>query len=102
MVDSNFPEYAKELAQTATTVAGHTAFTAEDFVIQTVVLDYGKKSKNPIDFVRFYSKAEQDVARKVQRRLFWRKDAISVPQISSQIFTMRNLRVCSTDTSLQQ
>merc|ERR1712198_66839 len=48
MLDSNFPEYAKELAQTATAnfaSGSQAAFAADDFVIQTVVLDYGKKSK---------------------------------------------------------
>ena len=68
LVDSEFPQYRDDLAKEANSLSKpkpDSLLTPDDFVIQTVVLDYGKKSKNPIDFVRFYSKAEQDVARKV-------------------------------------
>ena len=73
MLESNFPGYAQELAEAANAIATKplSVFVAGDFVIQTIVLDYGKKSKNPIDYVRFYSKADQDVAKKVR---FWGGD----------------------------
>ena len=71
MANSNMPAYAAELARDANNLELKTipAFSSSDFVVQPVDLDYGKKSKNPIDFVRFYSKSEQDLARKV-RELF--------------------------------
>jgi len=69
IIDSNIPMCAIELADAANALEPKTApdFSPTDFVIQPVILDYGKKSKNPIDYVRFYSKAEQDKAKQVKK-----------------------------------
>jgi len=87
MLESNFPGYAQELAEAANAIATKplSVFVAGDFVIQTIVLDYGKKSKNPIDYVRFYSKADQDVAKKVKKS--------HVSRMLPENFSERSIRV---------
>jgi len=88
LVDSEFPQYRDDLAKEANSLSKpkpDSLLTPDDFVIQTVVLDYGKKSKNPIDFVRFYSKAEQDVARKVKKS--------HVSRMLPENFSERSIRV---------
>jgi len=42
-------------------------FVADHLVVHVVNMDYGKKSKNPIDYVRFYTKAEPNFGRRVKK-----------------------------------
>ena len=71
MLESNFPGYAQELAEAANAIATKSlsAFVAGDFVIQTIVLDYGKKSKNPIDYVRAMANPN---FRSLNSKTFWK------------------------------
>jgi len=89
MANSNMPAYAAELARDANNLEPKAtpAFSPSDFVVQRVDLDYGKKSKNPIDFVRFYSKSEQDLARKVKKS--------HVSRMLPENFSERSIRVFS-------
>jgi len=59
-------------------------FVADDLVIDIVDLDYGKKSKNPIDYVRFYTKSNPNFGRKI------RKDHVSqmLPENFSERFIL--------------
>jgi len=87
LTDSDLPSCAAELAQATNRLrpAEVVAFDPADFVIQPIVLDYGKKAKNPIDYVRFYSKTQANAGRKVK------KDHVS--RMLPENFSERSIRV---------
>jgi len=89
LLDSKLPVCAKELASAANALELKSVpkFSPTDFVIQPIVLDYGKKSKNPIDYVRFYSKMEQDKARQVKKS--------HVSRMLPETFSEQSIRVFS-------
>lgn len=93
--DTDLPNFAEELSGVANRLVAEDnasssqttdcAFLPDHFVVHTVTLDYGKKSKNPIDFVRFYSKSDPSVARKVKKA--------HVSRMLPENFSERSIRV---------
>lgn len=64
-----------------------TGVTLEDILVDIIQLDFGMKSENPIDHVRFYEKGKSDVAQRIRKT--------QVSQMLPETFAEQHVRIYS-------
>uniref|UniRef100_UPI00398EA516 deoxynucleoside triphosphate triphosphohydrolase SAMHD1-like n=1 Tax=Pristiophorus japonicus TaxID=55135 RepID=UPI00398EA516 len=81
----DFDKLAGKVAAVEPSSSVDVKFTANDFIVNVVLLDYGMKEKDPIEKVWFYSKTDPDKAIKIP------KD--QVPQLITERFSEQLIQV---------